>query len=58
MQSILFISGTRPEIIKLAPLYHALQQARGQTFNGCIQDSTPKWLHKYWLALTFHPISS
>jgi UDP-N-acetylglucosamine 2-epimerase (non-hydrolysing) len=27
MQSILFISGTRPEIIKLAPLYHALQQA-------------------------------
>lgn len=26
MQSILFISGTRPEIIKLAPLYHALQE--------------------------------
>lgn len=26
MHSILFISGTRPEIIKLAPLYHALQQ--------------------------------
>lgn len=25
MHSILFISGTRPEIIKLAPLYHALQ---------------------------------
>jgi UDP-N-acetylglucosamine 2-epimerase (non-hydrolysing) len=25
MQSILLISGTRPEIIKLAPLYHALQ---------------------------------
>lgn len=27
MHPILFISGTRPEIIKLAPLYHALQQA-------------------------------
>jgi UDP-N-acetylglucosamine 2-epimerase (non-hydrolysing) len=26
MHSILFVSGTRPEIIKLAPLYHALQQ--------------------------------
>lgn len=26
MQSILFVSGTRPEIIKLAPLYHALQE--------------------------------
>jgi UDP-N-acetylglucosamine 2-epimerase (non-hydrolysing) len=26
MHPILFISGTRPEIIKLAPLYHALQQ--------------------------------
>lgn len=26
MHTILFISGTRPEIIKLAPLYHALQQ--------------------------------
>ena len=27
MQNILFVSGTRPEIIKLAPLYHALQEA-------------------------------
>lgn len=26
MHPILFISGTRPEIIKLAPLYHALQE--------------------------------
>ena len=26
MQNVLFISGTRPEIIKLAPLYHALRQ--------------------------------
>ena len=26
MQNILFISGTRPEIIKLAPLYHALRE--------------------------------
>jgi UDP-N-acetylglucosamine 2-epimerase (non-hydrolysing) len=26
MHQILFISGTRPEIIKLAPLYHALQE--------------------------------
>ena len=25
MQNILFVSGTRPEIIKLAPVYHALQ---------------------------------
>ena len=27
MHNILFVSGTRPEIIKLAPLYHALQAA-------------------------------
>ena len=27
MHNILFVSGTRPEIIKLAPLYHALRQA-------------------------------
>lgn len=27
MHNILFVSGTRPEIIKLAPLYHALQKA-------------------------------
>lgn len=26
MHNILFVSGTRPEIIKLAPLYHALRQ--------------------------------
>jgi UDP-N-acetylglucosamine 2-epimerase (non-hydrolysing) len=26
MQPILFVSGTRPEIIKLAPLYHALKE--------------------------------
>jgi UDP-N-acetylglucosamine 2-epimerase (non-hydrolysing) len=35
MQPILFVSGTRPEIIKLAPLYHALQ-------------STP-WADVQWL---------
>ena len=28
MQDILLVSGTRPEIIKLAPVYHALRQAR------------------------------
>ena len=28
MQNILLVSGTRPEIIKLAPVYHALRQAR------------------------------
>ena len=27
MQNILFVSGTRPEIIKLAPLYHAMRDA-------------------------------
>jgi UDP-N-acetylglucosamine 2-epimerase (non-hydrolysing) len=27
MHKILFVSGTRPEIIKLAPLYHALREA-------------------------------
>lgn len=27
MHNILFVSGTRPEIIKLAPLYHALREA-------------------------------
>ena len=27
MQNILLVSGTRPEIIKLAPVYHALRQA-------------------------------
>ena len=27
MHNILFVSGTRPEIIKLAPLYHALRKA-------------------------------
>ena len=27
MHSILFVSGTRPEIIKLAPVYHALQES-------------------------------
>ncbi|MDB5966494.1 MAG: hypothetical protein JWQ72_2994 [Polaromonas sp.] len=27
MQNILIVSGTRPEIIKLAPVYHALRQA-------------------------------
>lgn len=36
MQSILFVSGTRPEIIKLAPLYHALQET---------QWADVQWLH-------------
>ena len=36
MHSILFVSGTRPEIIKLAPLYHALQQTPW---------SDVQWLH-------------
>lgn len=35
MHSILLISGTRPEIIKLAPLYHALQDTH--------------WAHVQWL---------
>ncbi|WP_217265712.1 hypothetical protein [Aeromonas veronii] len=26
MKKIMIVSGTRPEIIKLAPLYHALKQ--------------------------------
>ena len=26
MRNILIVSGTRPEIIKLAPLYHALRE--------------------------------
>ena len=30
MKNILIVSGTRPEIIKLAPLYHALRGARHQ----------------------------
>ena len=36
MHNILFVSGTRPEIIKLAPLYHALRQASWASVN---------WLH-------------
>ena len=36
MQNILLVSGTRPEIIKLAPVYHALRQARW---------ATVQWLH-------------
>jgi UDP-N-acetylglucosamine 2-epimerase (non-hydrolysing) len=36
MHPILFISGTRPEIIKLAPLYHALQETSW---------ADVKWLH-------------
>lgn len=35
MQNILIVSGTRPEIIKLAPLYHALREA--------------PWAHVQWL---------
>lgn len=35
--SVLIISGTRPEIIKLAPVYHALQ--------GVDSGATPVWLH-------------
>lgn len=36
MQDILIVSGTRPEIIKLAPLYHALRRSRW---------ARPHWLH-------------
>ena len=36
MHNILFVSGTRPEIIKLAPLYHAMSQASW---------ANVKWLH-------------
>ena len=36
MHNILFVSGTRPEIIKLAPLYHALQETSW---------AQVKWLH-------------
>lgn len=36
MQNILLVSGTRPEIIKLAPLYHALRQANW---------ANVQWLH-------------
>jgi UDP-N-acetylglucosamine 2-epimerase (non-hydrolysing) len=36
MHPILFVSGTRPEIIKLAPLYHALQETSW---------ADVKWLH-------------
>ncbi|WP_266172025.1 non-hydrolyzing UDP-N-acetylglucosamine 2-epimerase [Dyella subtropica] len=36
MQDILIISGTRPEIIKLAPLYHCLRASRW---------ARPQWLH-------------
>jgi UDP-N-acetylglucosamine 2-epimerase (non-hydrolysing) len=35
MKNILIVSGTRPEIIKLAPLYHALRETR--------------WAHVQWL---------
>ncbi|GKT18690.1 UDP-N-acetylglucosamine 2-epimerase (non-hydrolyzing) [Acidovorax sp. SUPP2522] len=35
MQDILIVSGTRPEIIKLAPLYHALRSL--------------SWAHVHWL---------
>ncbi len=35
MHNILFVSGTRPEIIKLAPLYHAMGQA--------------SWANVHWL---------
>jgi len=36
MHNILFVSGTRPEIIKLAPLYHALKESSWANVN---------WLH-------------
>ena len=36
MQDILFVSGTRPEIIKLAPLYHCLRVSGW---------ARPHWLH-------------
>ena len=36
LQNVLLVSGTRPEIIKLAPLYHALKA----TDWACV-----KWLH-------------
>ncbi len=36
MKNILIVSGTRPEIIKLAPLYHALKEAPW---------ASVKWLH-------------
>ena len=36
MKNILIVSGTRPEIIKLAPLHHALREARW---------ARVKWLH-------------
>ena len=36
MHNILFVSGTRPEIIKLAPLYHALKESSW---------ANPHWLH-------------
>ncbi len=35
MHNILFVSGTRPEIIKLAPLYHAMREA--------------SWANVHWL---------
>ena len=35
MHNILFVSGTRPEIIKLAPLYHALREV--------------SWVNAQWL---------
>lgn len=36
MHNILFVSGTRPEIIKLAPLYHAMREANW---------ANVQWLH-------------
>jgi UDP-N-acetylglucosamine 2-epimerase (non-hydrolysing) len=36
MQNVLLVSGTRPEIVKLAPLYHALRGA---------DDIAVQWLH-------------
>ena len=53
VHDILLISGTRPEIIKLAPVYHALRDAPlGPRVTGCTPASTPTWPTRSWRAST------
>jgi UDP-N-acetylglucosamine 2-epimerase (non-hydrolysing) len=52
---LLIVSGTRPEIIKLAPVYHALKQTHGPRPSGCTPASMATWPRKCWIAFISSP---
>ena len=57
VREIMIVCGTRPAIIKLAPVYHALAKEKWARVTGFTRGSTPRWLPRCSRASISNPTS-